>query len=174
MNRLLAVPASAAAIELIVLLGVTVQDAAANLETTKITLDSNKVLLAKRQAQKKELSNSLAAMEIKVAASEAARKNYAAALDKLTTVGTKMNADLNASVDKVVPGLDIKNLALTQGRLNITGHASSEQEVMEYIRQLTYTGRFAEITISNLTRVEDVSENDTTGMDYTLSLRIKG
>ncbi len=172
MNRLLAVPATAAAIGLIILLGMTVRDAAANLESTKNELDSNKVLLEKRQVQKKDLSNNIAAMEIKLAGTEAARKNYAAALDKLTRTGVKMNDDLSATVNNVVPDLDITTLGVTAASVSINGRASSEQEVMQYVRQLTDTGRFTEITIAALTRVADSSENDTVAMDYTLSLRL--
>jgi type IV pilus assembly protein PilM len=165
-NRILAIPATAAAVGLIILLGMTVRDAAANLESTKIELDSNKVL-------KKDLANNIAAMEIKLAGTEAARKNYAAALDILTRTGTKMNDDLSATIDNVVADLDLATLGISGGRVNITGRAGSEQEVMKYVRQLTNTGRFAEITIANLSRVNDASENDTVAMDYTLSLRIK-
>jgi type IV pilus assembly protein PilM len=173
MNRLLAVPATAAAVGLIILLAMTVRDAAANIESNKIELDSNKVLLEKRQAQKKDLSNNIAAMQVQLAGTDDARKNYADALDKLTRTGTKMNDDLNATVNNVVPDLDINSLVISGGMVNVNGRASSEQEVIKYVRDLTNTDRFAEITISTLTSVTDSSENDTTAMDYTLSLRLK-
>jgi len=173
LNRILAIPATAAAIGLIILLGMTVRDAAANLESAKIELDSNKVLLEKKQAQKKVLSNSIAAMEIKLAGTETARKNYAAALEKLTRTSTKMNDDLGTTVNNVVDDLDISNLGISKGAVSINGRASSEQEVIKYVRQLTNTGRFMEITIANLSRVSDTSENDTVAMDYSLSIKLK-
>jgi type IV pilus assembly protein PilM len=173
MNRLLAIPATAAAIGLIIMLGMTVRDAAANLENTKVELSSNKALLTKRQAEKKTLSNNVAAMQVKLASTEAARKSYVDALDKLTKTGSKMNDDLTTAVDNIVPNLDLSSLQMSTGSVSITGQASSEQEVMQYVRQLTNTGRFAEITIDSLNRVADASENDTVAMAYNLSLRLK-
>lgn len=173
MHRLLAVPATIAAIGLVILLSMTVRDAAANLESAKMTLVSNKVLTEKKQTQKKELANNIAAMEIKLSSTEAAQKNFTAALNSLTRTGTKMNDDLIATVNNVVADLDILSLSLSGGRVNISGRASSEQEVMQYVRKLTSTGRFEEITISNLTRVVDESESDNTAMQYSLYIRLK-
>jgi type IV pilus assembly protein PilM len=172
-NRLLAIPATAAAIGLIILLAMTVQEASANLESTKITLDSNNILMEKRQIQKKELANDIAAMGIKLSGIEEAYKNYTTALNSLTRTGTKMNDDLNTTVNNMVADLDIASLSLSGGRINISGQARSEQEVMQYVRQLTSTGRFTEITISNITRSNTVSDNGTTEMSYTLAVRLK-
>jgi type IV pilus assembly protein PilM len=172
-NRLLAVPATAAAIGIIILLAVTVRGAAANLESAKLELDSNAVLTDKKQAQKKELTNNIAALEVKLSGIEAARENYTAALNTLTTTGTKMNDDLNTTVNNLVPSLDLDNLAISGNRISLAGWASSEQEVMQYVRKLTATGRYAEITISNLTRVADEDKSDGTAMKFTLSLRLK-
>jgi type IV pilus assembly protein PilM len=172
-HRLLAVPATAAAIGLVIMLGMTVREAAANLESTKLTLDSNKVLMEKRQAQKKELSNSIAALEVKLSGIEAAQKNFTSALDSLTRKGTKMNDDLNTTVNNVVENIDIANINISSGRINLSGRASSEQEVMQYVRKLASTGRYEEITISNLTRVEDTEEEDGAAMQYLLSIKLK-
>jgi type IV pilus assembly protein PilM len=173
MYRLLAVPAMAAAIGLVIMLGMTVRDAAANLESTKLTLDSNKVLIEKRQTLKKELSNSIAAMEIKLSGLEAAQKNFTTALDSLTSKGNKMNDDLNTTVNTVVEEFNIANINISSGRINLSGRAGSEQEVMQYVRKLTSTGRYEEITISSLTRVEDPEEEDGFDMQYSLSIRLK-
>jgi type IV pilus assembly protein PilM len=173
MNRLLAIPATAAAVGLIILLIMTVRDAAASIETARIQLDSNKVLLEKRQAQKKELSNSIASLERQVASVEAAQKSYAAALEKINNTSTKMNGDLSTTVDNIGANINIKDLSIAGTSLSVNGKASSEQEVIKYARDLMNTGRFAEITISGLTRIPDSSENDTTAMNYTLNLKLK-
>jgi type IV pilus assembly protein PilM len=173
MNRLLAVPATAVAIGLIIVLALTVRDAAANLEESKVALDSNNVLMVKKTAEKKEMNDSIAAMEVKLVEVETARENYTAALNRLTNTSNKMNEDLNATVDNVVKNLDIGRLSISGGGVSLTGRASSEQEVMQYVRELTSTGRFAEITIVNLTRVNAASGNDTTEMNYNLILRLE-
>jgi type IV pilus assembly protein PilM len=173
MNRLLAVPATAVAVGLIIVLALTVRDAAANLDESKMTLDSNNALMVRKTAEKKALNDSIAAMEAQLSGLETSREHYTAALNSLTNTGNKMNEDLNATVDNVVKNLDIGTLSISGGRVNLTGRASSEQEVMQYVRELTSTGRFKEITISNLSRVNAASGNDTTEMTYNLFLALK-
>ena len=172
MNRLMAVPATAVAVGLLVLLGMTVRDAAGNLDLVKNQVDANTKQLAVRQAQKKEMTNSIATMESQNAGLETSIKSYTAALNSLTWTGNKMNDDLSTTVDNVVADLDLYNLIISRGSITLSGKASSEQEIFQYIRKLTSTGRFAEITITNLTAVSDSSENDTMAMNYTLSLRL--
>jgi Tfp pilus assembly protein PilN len=104
---------------------------------------------------------------------ETARENYTAALNRLTNTSNKMNEDLNATVDNVVKNLDVGNLSISGGMVNLTGRAASEQEVLQYVRELTSTGRFEEITISNLRKVNAASGNDTTEMNYNLILRLE-
>jgi type IV pilus assembly protein PilM len=172
-NRLMAVPAAAVAVVLLVLLGVTIRGASANIDTIKTDLDTNKALYDKKQAQKKELTNSIAALESQIASLDAAKKNYTAALNTLTWTGKKMNDDLTTTIGNVVADLDFATLSIAQGKINMTGKASSEQEVFQYVRKLTNTGRFEEITIASLTVVPDASENDTTAMNYSLNLKLK-
>jgi type IV pilus assembly protein PilM len=172
-NRLMAVPATAVAVGLLVLLGMTVRGASANLESAKIEVSANKVLLDNKTAQKKELTNKVAAMESQLAGLDASIKSYTAALNSLTWTGEKMNLDLNTTVDNVVADLDVYTLGINGAQININGRAGSEQEVFSYVRKLMNTGRYKEITISSLAAKEDFSENDTLAMDYTLSLSLK-
>lgn len=173
LNKLMAVPAIAVALGLLIMLGMTVRDAAANLESTKIELNSNNLLLDKKQAQKKDLTNSIAALQSQLSGLEAARNNYTIALNSLTKTGDRMNGDLNAAVNNVVVNLYFNTMTISKGSVSVTGRASSEQEVFQYVRKLTNTGRFQEITISNLASVTDASENDTLAMDYNLNLKLK-
>jgi type IV pilus assembly protein PilM len=172
-NKLMAVPAAALAIGLLIMLGTTVRDAAAKIDLNKADLASNQSLYDKKLAQKKELTNNIAALQSQLSALDAARQNYTAALDSLTNAGNKTNDDLNATVNSVVQDLDLYNLSITPGSVNVQGRASSEQEVFQYVRKLTATGRFQEITISNLNTVADASENDSLAMNYSLVMRLK-
>jgi type IV pilus assembly protein PilM len=172
-NRLMAVPATAVAVGLLVLLGMTVRGASANLESVKIEVNANKVLLDNKTAQKKELTNKVAAMESQLAGLDASIKSYTGALNSLTWTGEKMNLDLNTTVDNVVTDLDIYTLGINGAQISLTGRAGSEQEVFSYVRKLTNTGRYKEITISSLVAQPDTSENDTLAMDYTLNLNLK-
>ena len=84
-----------------------------------------------------------------------------------------MNAAISATVDNVVQDLDLKTMNISGGTVSVTGRAGSEQEVFQYVRKLTGTGRYREITIANLTAVADTSENDSMAMDYSLNLALK-
>jgi len=173
MKRMMAIPATAVAIGLLVVLGMTVRDAAGNIESVRTELNTNKALLEKKTAQKKELTKNIAAMESKLAGLEASRKGYIAALNTITWAGVKMNDDLSTTVNNVVEDLDLSNLTINKNAISIMGTASSEQEVFAYVRKLTSTGRYEEITISSLVAVPDISENDTLSTNYNLNLKLK-
>jgi type IV pilus assembly protein PilM len=173
MNKLAAVPAIAIAVGLLIVLGMTVKDAAAGLESVKTELDANKVLLEKRTAQKKELNNGIATQEAALAGLNASIKNYTDALNSLTGTGDKMNDDLTTTVNNVVNDLEISTMNINGTKITLSGKASSEQEVFQYVRKLTGTGRFDEITINNLSVTPDSTENDTQAMNYNLILKIK-
>jgi hypothetical protein len=56
----------------------------------------------------------------------------------------------------------------------MTGKALTEEDVFAYIRSLTDTGRFKEITISNISlNGEEVPEGETPGVTYSLSCTLK-
>lgn len=173
LNRIMAVPMTAAAGALIILLALTIQNASANLEAARVQLDSTNMILEKRQVEKQDLSQDVAAMQAKLASIEAGRQGFSAILERLTDNGNLMNSDLNATVDNVVTDLDLGNIGHSGNALNISGQAATEDEVMEYARRLTDTGRFSEVTIANITRVEAASENGTDLMNYILALRLK-
>ena len=173
MNRLMALPAVGIAVALLVVLGLTVQEAAANMDSVKTELDANKILIDKKTSQKKELTNSIASLESQLAGLEASRKNYTAALNSLTTDGQKMNEDFTVTLDNVVTDLDLARMMISGNSVTVDGRASSEQEVFQYVRKLTATGRFDEITIASLAVVSDMSENDTLAMNYSLIMKLK-
>lgn len=173
MNRLMALPAVGIAVALLIVLGMTVQDAAASLDSVKTEIDANKLLLDKRTALKKELTQDIAASESKLAGLEASRQGYTDALNSITLISTKMNADLDATLDNVVADLDLKQLAIKSGSITISGKAAGEQDVFQYVRKLASTGRFIEITITSIRSVHDEEEDDGARVEYALNLKIQ-
>jgi hypothetical protein len=89
----------------------------------------------------------------------------------MNTRAKSMNNDLVASVDNVVTDLNVYRIYHSGTQMSLTGAAATEQEVMQYVRKLQDTGRFAEITISNIIRV--TSENASDVMEYTLALKLE-
>jgi len=176
-SRLLALPAAAVAVGIIVLLVITIQSSANNIQTMQEQVNSNKFLIDKKQTQKKDLSQNIAGMEQQIANNEQARKNYTAALESFGNKGNLMDNDLKATVDNVVNDLALSNIAHSGTQVSLGGSAASEQEVLNYVRILDATGRFSEITISNITRKEggggEEGASDNGTMDFSLNLKLK-
>jgi len=174
LNRIMAIPAAAVAIGLIILLGMTVQGSAASIESMQNQLDSNNVLLQKRQVQKTDLTKSIADAEQRLASIESARNSFTVTLNGINKNCEKTNGDLKATVDNRIDDFELNSISHSGDELVINGWAESEQEVLKYARKLDATDRFAEITITNLTREEaddGASDNTTDTMTYSLNIR---
>jgi type IV pilus assembly protein PilM len=174
LNRIMAVPMTAVAGALIILLAMTIQNASADIENSRVQLDSTNLVLQKKQAEKQALTKSVSDMKVKLASIDTSRRNFSTVLETLTGAGDLMNNDLNATVDNEVSNMDLSNIAHDGTSVNLKGQAVSEQEVLDYVRKLTTTGRFSEITISNINRLQAASGNGTDMMDFTLILKLKG
>ncbi len=83
-NKLMAVPAAVLAVGLLIMLGTTVRGAATTIEQAKTDLSSNQMLYDKKLAQKKDLTNQIAALQASLTGLEAQRVNYATAFSDLT------------------------------------------------------------------------------------------
>lgn len=173
MNRILAAPMAAAAGLLILLVAMNIQGASANIDAVQVKLDSTNLVLEKKQTEKQELTQEITAAQAQVAAIEAKRQGFATVLKTLNVNGDLVNDDLNATVDNVIPELDLGSIGHAGESVSIRGKAASESEVMEYVRKLTDTGRFSELTIANINRVEATSENASDSMNFNLTLQLK-
>lgn len=200
--KVIALPATAVAIGMIVLLSLTIQNTAASIDSVHSKIDATNFILGQRQAQKKELSDSIAALQKELANAEATRTVFTAALDGLNSQGEVINGDLQATTSNLVSGLELTNILHSDQVLNISGQAPSEAEVLAYARKLKASDRFSEVTVSSLRQVGDsggetgavvseggggggtvegVSDNGTAGgggsngvMEFTLVLKVKG
>jgi type IV pilus assembly protein PilM len=176
-NKLMAIPAAACAAGVLILLAISVQGAAANISNLQNQLDTAKFLIAKGQAQKLAITEKISALEQNKAGAESEYDTYSAALRKLTTTGNIMNTDLNAAVDNIQTGLRVTSLSLNDSQIAISGSADNEEEIFRFVRDLTSTGRFEEITIGSIETTIEEAENDeelaTISCDYSLSCRLK-
>ena len=170
-SRLLAIPAGVAAVGVVVLLVFMVQNAAAKIEQDQFALDSTRLLLEQKQTQKVHLQESISAMEASLAEIGVLHDTVIAALDSLTDKGLLVNGDFNATVNNIVANLELHRVIHEGDALMLTGEAVTEEEVMQYVRNLQLTGRFSEITIANITR-NTPSENESEYMNYSLALKL--
>jgi type IV pilus assembly protein PilM len=173
-DRLMALPATAAAVGLVVLLLVTVQGAAADINSTQTLLESTQFVLEKKQAQKKELGEEIKTLQNKLSSIESRQKKYVSALETINSEGTMVNANLQTVVRNVVTDLDLSSIAYIGEQVNLAGSGKTEQEIFKYVRKLQDTQRFVEITITNISRGSESSGNTTEEvMNYSLAIRLK-
>ena len=171
-SKLLAVPAAAAAVGIVVLLGMTVQDAGGRLSDTKIQLDSTNLLLQKRQNERAELTTAVGQLEKELEQINAELDQFGGVLANIGATGEIINDDLTGSVDVIVPDLDLESMAHQQQNYAITGYAETEREVIEYARQLADTGLFLEVTIQSIIANEPREDEEEVGVwePYSFSL----
>jgi Tfp pilus assembly PilM family ATPase/Tfp pilus assembly protein PilN len=170
LNRVMAVPVAVVAIGLVVLLAMTIQNASATITMSQSQLDATELQIEKKQAQKKDFINSIETAKAEISGIENKRDSYIAAYDSIGESGDQIDNDLLATVDNMVADLKINVINYSSAVIYIQGWADSEQEVFEYVRNLQDTGRFREITISNMSR--NVSANTTGTMSFSLAVSI--
>ncbi len=173
MNRLMAVPAALAAFGIIILLATTIQKTAAEIESLQSQLDNKTYLLEKKQAPKQAAADKVAALEQQIAAADAEFSNYTVALTKIADFGNDINLDLAETVGNMVRDLSITSLSVNGAQVSLSGSAGSEEAVFEYVRNLTATGRFKEITINNMSSVLVDEATNEVLVSYSLGCRLE-
>jgi Tfp pilus assembly PilM family ATPase/Tfp pilus assembly protein PilN len=170
-NRLMAIPVAAIAIGLVIVLALTIKGASASITTVQSQLDAAQFVIEKKQAQKKELNANIEDLQRRISGIESERDSYISAFNSIGQSSDAVNNDLLASVGEMVENLQLYNINHNGLGLSLTGRADSEQEVMKYVRNLQDTGRFGEITITNLSRIiVSDNETETSEMDFNLAL----
>jgi type IV pilus assembly protein PilM len=172
MSRMLAIPAAGIAVGIVILLTVMVQNAAADINQAQSQLENTQFILVKKQADKKTLLQNITTMEQTLSGTEQAYTVYSNALKSLSKTGELMNTDIDTTVDNVVPDFYFEALTHNGGQMTITGTADTEQEVLEYVRNLEATGRFSEITIASIKLNE--SEEGNIFVEYSLVCILEG
>ncbi|MFC1942095.1 pilus assembly protein PilM [Chloroflexota bacterium] len=179
LSKLMVVPTAGIAVGLIVLLGMTIQDAAASIDSVHSHLDATNFMLEQKQSQKNQIVESIAAMEKELADTESALGRFTAAFENMDMRGERIDGDLESTVNNMVNGIKPMDIVHTGGDLNITGQAPSEVEILQYARNLDTSGRFSEVTVASIMRTEN-SDGETGGegeeqdlMGFTLTLKLK-
>ncbi len=126
MNKLMAVPVALAAVGILALMVVAIQHASLNIETAQGQLDNANFMIEKKQAQKKEMTDRVAALEQQIKGAEAEYNTYVRALKTLQSNGTVLNNDLTTTVDNINPGLAVGSFGLNSLSVGISGYAENE------------------------------------------------
>jgi type IV pilus assembly protein PilM len=169
-SKLMAIPAAIAAVALVVLLAMTVQDAAGRLASTKSQLDSTNLILQKRQTEKTDLTKNVAQLEQQLSQIQSQKDKFASVLANIGATGEVINTDLSQSTAVIVPGLDLSGINHAESGLALTGRAGTEQDIIQYARDLMDTGLFTEVTIQSIT----YSSSDNGSYAYNMTIKLPG
>ena len=170
-SKLMVIPAVVAAVALVVLLATTVQNAASQVNNTKAQLSTTTMLLQKRQVEQASLTKQVSQLESQLKSIQNQKDQFATVLDNIGASGDKLDTDLSGSTGAIVDGIDLSSINHASSQFSISGSAASEQDVIEYARQLQDTGLFSEVTIQSINM--GASSNQTT-YAYNLGIKLAG
>jgi type IV pilus assembly protein PilM len=172
MNKLMIVPAAAGMIGVLILLAFSIQDAATNIQQVKNQLQNTTFMLDKKQAQKKAMTDQVDKLKGQIQTAAHDYDLYSSALKTMIITGNTMNDDLLTTVDNINTGVIVSSLSISGLTISISGNAENEGAVFIYVRALTDTGRYAEITVNNIISTTTGETGETT-MAFSLSCRLK-
>ena len=160
LTKVLVLPGAAIATGLLVFLLIFVQIASADIASMRGQLNTTSQLLQQKLSQSQELMQ-------KIAKAEASRDSFITALSSLEKQSNIMNGDLEVTVNSLPSNMSLSSINYDNNILTIQGRAPSEEGILSYLGNLDTSGRFWEITITDIKRIEDE------GMDFTLVLKTK-
>lgn len=155
LTSVLAVPSAAIAIGLIVFMVMFIQSVSADIASTRNRIDSTSQFLRLRLSQRQELMDN-------IARAEASRDSFTAALASIEKQSNEVNGDLVATINSLPSTISLSSITHAGGILTINGRAPSEKGALSYLESLDASGRFREITITDMQKTEGE------GMDFTL------
>ena len=168
-DRLLAIPAAVAAIGVVAVFVFIIQNTAGNIKTTNEEIEANKFYITKMQSEKQQLLEDIDDLEGEIANLEIINDSFTIAYETISLSSDGVNNDMNAVVDNVISGTELRSVVYGGSVINITGISPTEEEILEYARNLDETHRFDEIVVSNIR----VNEEDQTQV-YNLTLLLEG
>ncbi len=160
--NILGLPSAAIAIGVLVVLVMLIQSTSADIASTRVQFNTTDQLLRQKLSQRQELSRNIAELEKKVTEVEASYHNFTAALGSLEKQSARINHDLEVTLESLPSGIRLSSISHADNILTISGRALSERVVSSYLRKLDTSGRFGEIAITSMSRIEGE------GMDFTL------
>jgi len=109
-DRLLAIPAAVAAIAVVVAFIFIIQNTAGNIKAKNEEIDANKFYINRMQSEKQEILNDIKDLEGNIASLEKINDSFTIAYDTVSLSSDGLNEDINAVVDNVLSGIEIKSI----------------------------------------------------------------
>ena len=168
LTNILAPPGAAIAIGLIFFLLILIQNTSTDIASTQGELNATEQLLQQKLSQKQQLTNKITELQNKIAEAEESGTNFTAALGSIEKGSNEANS-IEVAVNRLPSTINLTSVSYAESTLTINGSSPSEEEVLSYLRGLDASGKFSEITITSMRRIEGEEEDE--GMDFTLVLR---
>ena len=162
LTNIFALPGAAIATGLLVLLVMLIQSTSDDIASIRVQLNTADQLLQQKLSQRQGLAGNIAELEKEIAEVETSRDNFAVAVGTLENQSAGINHDLEVTINSLPNTINLSSINHANSILTISGRAPSEREVLEYLTALDASGRFGEISIANMSRIEGE------GMDFTL------
>ncbi|MFC2044347.1 PilN domain-containing protein [Chloroflexota bacterium] len=151
---------------LVVLMLILIQGASSNIASIREQLSITNQLLTQTSSQSLQLVDNIAELEAKITEVEGSLVNLTTVLDALEKQSTGIIRDLEVTISALPVSVNLTSVNHADSNLIISGWAPSEDEMLSYLEGLTTSGRFGEITLVNMNRIEDT-------LDFTLVGRLE-
>ena len=168
LTRIFALPSAIIAVSLLIFLIMLVQSASSSIASMRSQLDITNELLKQKQSQGQELRENIAELEKKIVEAQASRHSFSTALDSLEQQRDGVKGDIKAVTNNLRSTISMSHISHAGSKLTLRGRATSEGEVLSYAENLDASGRFPEIIIASMKRVEGEET------DFTLILGTRG
>ena len=172
-DRLLAIPAVVAGIAVIAAFVVIIQNTASGIDSANDQIQANNFIIEKKQKEKKDLTADIEDLEQKISQYQAMNDSLSVTGGFIDHYSDEVTFNMKATVDNTVDPIEIQRIEYVQGdTVRVYGIALTEKEILAYARNIEYTNRFDEVTITNIIDVEDADEN--VYKEFMLTFLLKG
>jgi type IV pilus assembly protein PilM len=168
-GSLMAIPAAIAGVVVIVAFIFIIQSTASNIKATNEQIDDNNFDINRKQLEKQKLLADIEDLNSNIASLEVINDSFSVVSNFISLTSESLNTDISTLVDNLVGGIELASIVHRADNIAIKGISPSEEEILEYARQLDNTGRFSEIVVSK------IKENDVDMVqEYLLTLKLRG
>jgi type IV pilus assembly protein PilM len=149
------VPGSVIAVGLIFFLVTMNRSVLADVGTISANTDLVRQTVQDSLEDKRALSADIKQLESKVQLAQAALTNYENALANMEIQRARTTNDFLAVINELPKAIKLSGVEHTGSTLEITGQARAESDVLAYLTDLDSSLSFGEISITNLTKIQD-------------------
>ena len=178
LNRALSYAGIIVAALLLASLVMLMQSVAADTELIQSEIDVSNLLRQKRSETQQLLREGVAELETQVAELEVTRDVFSEVFNDYSWRQEMIYDNLELTTRPLTSTIviDLTNVTHTSDTVTIDGKAQDEMDILAYANILRASHRFPQVLISFLQKTETETETEEieTGMDFTLTLSVKG